>query len=115
MEDNFLEAEIVKKILSKEGMNFEICLVDNREDFILYLNKENFDIILSDYLLPSFDGMSTLKVAVEKCPHIPFIFVSGKIGESLIIEAIKKGAKDYVLKNSLSELGYFCPTPRKVR
>ncbi|MEQ8188017.1 MAG: response regulator [Candidatus Eremiobacterota bacterium] len=104
LEDNFLEAEIIKGVLLREGLNFEIYRVDNRDDFISSLKNEHFDIILSDYLLPSFDGISALELAMEKWPSIPFLFVSGKIGEHLILEAIKKGAKDYVLKNCLSEL-----------
>ena len=104
LEDNLLEAEIIKEVLIKEGLNVKIYVVDNREDFLFFLKKENFDVILSDYLLPSFDGMSALELAKEKYPHIPFLFVSGKIGEDLIIEAIKKGAKDYVFKNRLSDL-----------
>jgi len=104
LEDNFLESEIIKGILLKEGLKFEIYRVENRDDFILSLENEHFDIILSDYLLPSFDGMSALELVMEKCPSTPFLFVSGKIGENLIIEAIKKGAKDYVFKNRLSDL-----------
>ncbi|MEQ8225217.1 MAG: response regulator [Candidatus Eremiobacterota bacterium] len=104
LEDNFLESEIIKGILLKEGLKFEIYRVENRDDFILSLENEHFDIILSDYLLPSFDGMSALELVMEKSPSTPFLFVSGKIGENLIIEAIKKGAKDYVFKNRLSDL-----------
>ncbi len=104
LEDNFLEAEIIKGVLLKEGLKFEICRVDNRDDFMLSIENEHFDIILSDYLLPSFDGISALELVMEKCPSTPFLFVSGKIGEHLIVEAIKKGAKDYVLKNCLSDL-----------
>jgi DNA-binding NarL/FixJ family response regulator len=61
-------------------------------------------LILSDYSLPSFNGLSALKIARERCPEVPFIFVSGALGEELAIELLKQGATDYVLKNRLSRL-----------
>ena len=63
-----------------------------------------FDLILTDYTLPSFDGLSALKIALEKCPDVPFIFVSGTLGEEVAIEALKIGATDYILKQRLSRI-----------
>ncbi|MEW6334943.1 MAG: LuxR C-terminal-related transcriptional regulator, partial [Thermodesulfobacteriota bacterium] len=63
------------------------------------------EIILSDYSLPSFDGLSALQHAVKRCPDVPFIFVSGALGEETAIELLRQGATDYVLKNRLSRLG----------
>ena len=63
-----------------------------------------FDLILADYTLPSFDGLSALKLALEKCPDVPFIFVSGTLGEEVAVEALKIGATDYILKQRLSRI-----------
>jgi PAS domain S-box-containing protein len=62
------------------------------------------DLILADYTLPSFDGLSALRLAISACPEVPFIFVSGTLGEEVAIEALKIGATDYVLKTRLSRL-----------
>ena len=70
----------------------------------LSLEHGGFDLILADYTLPSFDGLSALKITQEKCPHVPFIFVSGTLGEEVAIEALKIGATDYVFKTRLSRI-----------
>jgi DNA-binding NtrC family response regulator len=63
------------------------------------------DLILADYTLPSFDGLSALRIAQQHSPEVPFIFVSGTLGEDVAIEALKTGATDYVLKTRLARLG----------
>ncbi len=70
----------------------------------LQSSSGGFDLILTDYTLPSFDGLSALKIALEKCPDVPFIFVSGTLGEEVAIEALKIGATDYILKQRLSRI-----------
>jgi PAS domain S-box-containing protein len=86
------------------GIDCNIVCVETRSDFINALEQGGFDIIFADYTLPSFDGLSALKIAQEKCPDIPFIFVTGTMGEEKAIETLKSGATDYVLKNNLSRL-----------
>ena len=78
--------------------------VETQADFFAALEQGGFDLILADYTLPSFDGLSALKIALEKCPDVPFIFVSGTLGEEVAIEALKIGATDYVLKERLSRI-----------
>jgi signal transduction histidine kinase len=78
--------------------------VDGRADFTRALVKKPLDVILSDYALPSFDGLEALAIARAKCPDVPFIFVTGTMGEEVAIETLKKGATDYVLKTRLSRL-----------
>src|SRR5262249_29476084 len=69
-----------------------------------FLQKGGFELILADYTLPLFDGISALRIAQEICPQVPFIFVSGTMGEELAIEALKQGATDYVFKTRLSRI-----------
>ena len=77
----------------------------DKASYLKGLDEFSPDIILSDYSLPSFDGLSALKLAVQRCPDVPFIFVSGALGEETAIELLKQGATDYVLKSRLSRLG----------
>ena len=77
--------------------------VDTQPAFEAFIGK-SFDLILADYTLPSFDGLSALRLAISACPDVPFIFVSGTLGEEVAIEALKIGATDYVLKTRLSRL-----------
>ncbi len=78
--------------------------VQTREGFEKALDKFRPDIILSDYSLPSFDGLTALQIKQEKYPDTPFILVSGTIGEENAVELIRNGATDYVLKNKLFTL-----------
>jgi PAS domain S-box-containing protein len=104
LEDNRNDAELVHSVLNTDGLHCEIVRVDTRDDFLINLRDHPFDLIISDYSLPSFDGLSALKIAREQFPSIPFLFVSGTIGEESAIESLVNGATDYVLKNNLSRL-----------
>jgi PAS domain S-box-containing protein len=90
--------------LARANIKCEAVRVDTEKDFVAALEQGGFDLILSDHSLPTFDGVSALKIALGKVPDVPFIFVSGAMGEDLAIELIKGGATDYVLKNRLSRL-----------
>lgn len=105
LEDDLLDAELTRASLEAEGLVCEVIQVDNREDFLAAVKKGGFDLILSDYALPTFDGMSALATAREICPDVPFILLSGTLGEELAIETLKSGATDYVLKQRLTRLG----------
>jgi len=104
LEDDPLDAELVKSALDDEGIACKICLVSARNDFIAAVDNGGFDIILSDFSLPNFDGLSALAIVKERSPDIPFIFVTGIMGEELAIETLKNGATDYVLKTSIARL-----------
>jgi PAS domain S-box-containing protein len=104
LEDNINDAELVKETLIMKEVNCEIIHVDNEQDFIENLEKNTFDIILADYNLPSFDGFTALALSKKHAPDIPFIFISGVLGEELAIETLKKGATDYVIKSRLERL-----------
>ncbi len=104
LEDDPKDAELVQAMLETEGVACRVTRVETQVDFLASLEREGFDLILADYTLPSFDGISALKIAVEKRPEVPFIFVSGTLGEEVAIEALKIGATDYVLKTRLPRI-----------
>ncbi|MGP8155216.1 MAG: PAS domain S-box protein [Smithella sp.] len=104
LEDVASDAELMEDELRETGLMFVSKRVAARQAFISALEGFKPDIILADYNLPGFDGKTALKIAGEKYPEIPFIFVSGALGEELAIELLKKGATDYVLKNRLARL-----------
>jgi len=104
LEDNPIDSDLIKETLEDGGIECEITRVETEEDFLAACDKGGFDMILADFNLPSYDGLSALAIARERCPDLPFIFVSGTMGEEIAIESLKSGATDYVLKNNLKRL-----------
>ncbi len=104
LEDNPSHAEVVERVLKDGGLTFSLTRVETREAFQGALETNAPDLILSDYALPSFDGSTALTIAKKKTPDIPFIFVTGTMGEEVAIETLKNGATDYVLKTRLVRL-----------
>jgi two-component system, NarL family, sensor histidine kinase UhpB len=104
LEDDSVDTELIQANLMAGGISCEMTRVQTRADFEAALESGDFDLVLSDFALPSFDGLSALKLAKEIRPHLPFILVSGAIGEERAIEALKSGATDYVLKQRLERL-----------
>ena len=104
LEDSPLDAELVHATLTEGGIECQITWVQTRADFAAALENGDIDLILADYSLPAFDGLSALKAAQELRPEVPFVLVSGALGEERAIEALKEGATDYVLKQRLERL-----------
>ena len=104
LEDSPPDAFLVEATLAAGGLAFELTRVETEADYQAALQRGALDVILSDYYLPSFDGMSALELARSQLPEVPFIFVSGGIGEEQAIEMLKAGATDYVLKDRLKRL-----------
>jgi PAS domain S-box-containing protein len=104
LEDDPNDAQLVEDLLEADQFVSRIVCVQSRAEFLAALKEGHFDLILSDYSLPSFDGLSALSAALSARPDLPFIFVSGTIGEEAAIEALKVGATDYVLKTRMSRL-----------
>src|SRR5450432_2950137 len=104
LEDNANDAELNNTALSARWPECQLVRVKTQDDFVAALGDGGFDIILSDYTMPGFDGQQALALARERRPEIPFLFVSGTIGEDTAIEALKNGATDYVLKHRLLRL-----------
>lgn len=104
LEDSTNDSELIHSLIEVGKINHDYFLTDNENDFINILETNDIDIILSDYQLPDYNGNSALKLAREKYPHMPFIFVSGTMGEDRAINAMLNGATDYVLKSKLERL-----------
>src|SRR6202790_664089 len=104
IEDDPKDTELIQGLLETEGIVCEVTRVDTEASLRDLLKQGGVDLILADYSLPSFDGISALKLATKACSDVPFIFVSGTLGEEVAIEALKIGATDYVLKTRLSRL-----------
>jgi len=104
LEDSDADAELMEREVRKAGLAFTSRRTDSHDSFLSQIKEFSPDIILADYNLPAFDGISALAIAKRECPDVPFIFVSGAIGEELAIDTLRSGAKDYVLKDKLSKL-----------
>ncbi len=104
LEDNPIDVDLVREALAAGDIVCEAVCVEARSDFVDAVERGGFDLILADYHLPAFDGISALAIAKEKCPEIPVIFVTESLGEEVAIETLKKGATDYVQKRHLGRL-----------
>jgi signal transduction histidine kinase len=104
LEDNAADAQLLELMFQRGGLGVAIRRVERKSDFVRELERQPLDIILSDYALPAFDGLAALAIARVKRPDVPFLFVTGTMGEEVAIETLKKGATDYVLKTRLSRL-----------
>src|SRR5712692_990288 len=105
VEDSEEDVELALRSLQRDGVETSWRRVQSEDRMREALGDLKPDAILSDFSMPGFDGLRALRVAREMTPDIPFIFVSGTIGEERAIEAIRAGATDYVLKNNLRRLG----------
>jgi PAS domain S-box-containing protein len=104
LEDDLMDASLVEALLLGESVQCKITVVCGRREFLAGLENEKLDLILSDFSMPRFDGLSALDLAQEKRPEIPFIFLSGALGEDLAVSALKEGATDYLIKDRMSRL-----------
>jgi PAS domain S-box-containing protein len=105
VEDSENDAELLLHALSKAGYKPTARRVDNAAEMESALAQDNWDLIISDYVLPQFSGLEALKILQRRGLDVPFIIVSGKIGEEVAVEALKAGAHDYLLKDRLTRLG----------
>src|SRR5258706_4559884 len=104
LEDNAFDAELEVGKLQAAGYDCAWTQVETREEFEGHLERSDFDLILADYNLPSFDGLSALRLLRERGLEIPFVLISGTLGEERAIESVKAGATDYVMKERLERL-----------
>jgi diguanylate cyclase (GGDEF)-like protein len=104
VEDSVIDAELVARHLAKAGLDVVMHRVQTESELVSALHEKRPDLILSDFSLPQFSGLRALDVARANAPETPFIYVSGTIGEERAIDALRRGATDYVLKTNLSRL-----------
>lgn len=104
LEDSVLDFEIIVEHLKRAGYQLNVLRVETEADYVSALRTHQYNVILSDFNLPNFDAFAALNLSNEMCPEVPFICVSGMIGEEKAIELIKQGAVDYILKDRLARL-----------
>ena len=104
LEDDPNDAMLIQATLEQGGIKPVIKQVTNQADFSTVLERDGIDLVISDFALPGFDGLTALKLVRERRPDTPFILVSGTLGEEQAVEALKSGATDYVLKERLARL-----------
>jgi len=105
VEDDELDVELAVRAMQRDQLQVAATRVDTERELVRALGGQQPDVILSDFSMPGFDGVQALRLARASAPHIPFIFLSGTIGEERAIEAIRLGATDYVLKSNMRRLG----------
>ncbi|MBL6446184.1 PAS domain S-box protein [Fulvivirga sp. 29W222] len=104
IEDSEDDYELIKRRVRHEGYQINAIRVETADEYEAALDKEEWDVIISDNSLPHFNAKSALEITRKKYPHMPFIIVSGTIGEEAAVEAMRLGANDYLLKNDMARL-----------
>jgi PAS domain S-box-containing protein len=105
LEDDISDVELIWREIQKNGITYEKLMVDNKNDYLDGLKKFKPDVIIADYTLPHFDGMTAIKLRNEFTPLTIFILVTGSMNDEIAVECMKAGADDYIIKNNLSRLG----------
>jgi signal transduction histidine kinase/DNA-binding response OmpR family regulator len=104
LEDSRVDAELVRELLETGGLEVEVECVDGEDGFVAALARGHHDIILADYSLPRFDGISALGLARALRPDVPFLFVTGALKDDRAVETLRLGATDFIVKQRLSRL-----------
>ena len=104
LEDSLPDHELAMAQLSRAGLRVQALRVESRDEFVRALAQGGWDMVLSDFNLPGFDGLQAQQILKDSAPELPFVLVSGQIGEDAAVEAMRNGASDYLLKDKLSRL-----------
>ena len=104
LEDSDIDTELICTYLQRAQMPIEVVRAARRGEYLAALQRSDIDLVLADYSLPDFDGIAALRQAREQLPDVPFVFVSGVVGEDVATDALRQGATDYVLKRNLARL-----------
>ncbi|RME83930.1 MAG: response regulator, partial [Caldilineae bacterium] len=105
VEDSSLDAELIVRELQRYGLQVRWQRVQDARGLQAALHQQRWDLVLSDYSMPQFDGMKALEIVQKSGVDLPFILVSGSMGEEIAVEAMRRGATDYLLKDRLARLG----------
>jgi two-component system, NarL family, sensor histidine kinase UhpB len=106
LEDSRVDHSLVKFALQRSKMASELTLIDSLDEFRREIATEDYDIVLADYHLPGFTGLDAWEVAREVRPELPFVILSGAIGETAAVEAMHRGVSDYLLKDDMQRLAH---------
>jgi PAS domain S-box-containing protein len=104
LEDSPLDAELVRHRLHSEGLDCEITVVRDRQEFETALQDQSFDLLLCDFGIPGYSGEAAIRLAARNCPAVPIVVLSGELGDEQAVNCLKIGATDYVLKDHLERL-----------
>src|ERR1700733_4836815 len=104
LEDDANDAALIQSNLEEGGIECRTTRVETRADFVAVLELGVTDLVLSDFMLPSFDGAAAAEIMRSRWPAIPLILVSGTLGEELAVDSLKRGATDFVLKQRPARL-----------
>ncbi|HET6900552.1 MAG TPA: PAS domain S-box protein, partial [Vicinamibacteria bacterium] len=104
VEDEVTDSDLVNVWLQEAGLDWEVVRVDTRDAFVTALEKGNFDIVLSDFQLPAFNGLDALRETRARRPDLAFVFFTATLGEERAVEALKAGATDFVAKERPARL-----------
>ena len=96
LEDSPRDVEIIRELLIDAGFELTMDCTALEKEFVSLLRTRTYDVILADFKLPGIDGFAALRSSMEICSRVPFICVSGTIGEETAVELLKQGAVDYV-------------------
>lgn len=105
IEDDPADADRLMHELARQGFAFQGRRIETRDQFLRHLDLQSPDLILSDHGIPAFSGFAALEIVQEKCPQVPFVFVTGYYDQGLMVEMFDSGAAGYVYKNRLTDLG----------
>jgi len=106
LEDSHRDIEIMRKLLDGAGYELRMDCTEKEDEFTSFLRNHSYDVIFSDFKVSTFDAFGALRLANDMCPEVPFLCVSGSVGEETAIELMKQGAVDYVLKDHLGRLPF---------
>jgi len=104
LEDNAADVKLLERALSKNFEHFELKVIETRKEYLAEI-AQPYDIVISDYVLPAFDGMEALKIRNKEKPFLPFIITTGSTNEATAVRCMKAGADDYIIKEHITRIG----------
>ena len=104
LEDNAADVKLLERVLSKSFDNFELKVIETKEEYLTEITQP-YDIVISDYVLPAFDGMEALHIRNRENPLMPFIITTGSTNEATAVKSMKEGADDYIIKEHITRIG----------